>query len=435
MNENNITHMNLSRALLACALDFPAYLDAPEIARVQPADMHPSFADAWNKARELHNARNLSVTTLSAALPPSFSIPYLNSLRAEYEHTSFEDLQGIAESLRQHAERRSLDELGAWLANMSRGDKSADDVAKEAIKRLTPIALKSGHAFTALGETLSKVYEEIETRYKNPVDIWGIPYKYYPKLSSVTGGKQKGELTLFVGEPKIGKTWFILQDAMGTALDGTPVAFWSGEMKKEHIVRRMLQILGMDGRRMRTGRMEDGDWPILTNAIETLEHAPFYLDTQKLHIKDARAVVTQLKNEHGVEYVVFDYAYLIGAQGKDEIEKTGNVSSELKSIAMDLDVACTLITSVNKAGMDTSGAGVSKSNVRGSGQQIHDSDNVFIFTKFAPVDDTDKLRVLPNEYDQLTTLHLAAGRELDVHVPGGCVHYRRQNSPKFVEQS
>jgi replicative DNA helicase len=434
MNENNITHMNLSRALLACALDFPAYLDAPDIARVQPADMHPSFSDAWTKARELHNARNLSVTTLSAALPPSFSIPYLNSLRAEYEHTSFEDLQGIAESLRQHAERRSLDELGAWLANMSRGGSNADDVAREAIKRLTPIALNNTHTFTRLGETLGKVYEDIEERYKNPVDIWGIPYKYYPKLSKATGGKQKGELTLFAGEPKIGKTWFILQDAMGTALDNTPVAFWSGEMKKEHIVRRMLQILGMDGRRMRTGRMEERDWPILTNAIETLEHAPFYLDTQRLHIKEARAVATRLKNEFGVEHMVFDYAYLIGAQGKDEIEKTGNVSSELKSVALDLDVAVTLITSVNKAGMDTSGVGAAKSNVRGSGQQVHDADNVFIFTKFAPVDDSDKLRVLPTEYEQLTTLHLSAGRELDMQIPGGCIHYRRNNSPKFDEQ-
>jgi replicative DNA helicase len=432
MNENNITHMNLSRALLACALDFPAYLDAPEIARVQPADMHPSFADAWSKARELHNARNLSVTTLSAALPPSFSIPYLNSLRAEYEHTSFEDLRGIAGSLRQHAERRSLDELAADLAKMARGDSSADDVAREVIKRLTPIALSKGHNFTPLKDALSEVFDEIEQRSKNPTDVWGIPYKYYPRLSKITGGKHKGELTIFAGEPGVGKSWWAIQDAMGAAIDGTPTGMWCGEMKKKQIARRMLQLLGLDGRKSKTGNM-DGQWDILAVGIETLENIPFFQDDRPLHIKDLRPVLTRLKNEHGVEYVVLDYAYLIGANGRDEIERTAMVSGECKNVLIDLDLAGTLITSVNKMGMDTT-ANAAKSNVRGSGQQIHDADNVFMLTKFSPVDDMDKLRAKLDEYDQFATLHITKGRELDAHIPGGCIHYRRQNSPKFEEQ-
>jgi replicative DNA helicase len=432
MNDNNITHMNLSRALLACVLDFPAYLDAPDVAKVLPEDLHPSFAEAWSKARRLHDVNNLSVATLSAALPPSFSIAYLNELRAEHSNVSFDDLKGIAGSLRSHAQKRSLLELGKDIVNLSSYGRDADDIARDAIKRLTPIALNNGHTFSPLKDALSDVYEEIQTRSHNPGDVWGIPYKYYPRLSTITGGKQKGELTIFAGEPAVGKSWWTIQDAMGAAIDGTPTALWSGEMKRQQVARRMLQLQGLHGRRSKTGYMEADDWNALNSGIETLENIPFYQDDKPLQIHDVRAVLTRLKAEFGVEYVVLDYAYLIGAKGKDEIERTGMVSQEIKNVITDLDLACTLITSVNKGGMDTTSAG--KASVRGSGQQLHDSDNVFLLTKFARVeDDPNDLLIKPDMEPQFSTLHIHKGREMEEHIPGGCIHYRRENSPKFTE--
>jgi replicative DNA helicase len=435
MNENTQKHIDLSRALIAGVLDFPGVVDAPDIAKVQASDLAPSFEPVWVHIRELQHADNLSVTTLSAALPASsgFTIPYFNRLRAEYRETSFEDLQGIAEALRGHSQKRELDALGSWLANESRNGNKAEDIARDAIMRLTPIALSQGHTFTPLRESLSEVYDEIQKRAANPGDIWGIPYKYYPKLSSITGGKQKGELIIFAGEPAVGKSWWAIQDAMGTALDGTPTGMWCGEMRKKQIARRMLQLMGLDGRKSKTGYMEPQDWDILNEGVETLEGIPFYQDDKSLHIKDLRPVLTRLKNEFGVEHVVLDYAYLIGANGKDETERTAIVSGEVKKIVSDLDLSCLMITSVNKMGMDTTAGGL-KSNVRGSGQQLHDGDVVYMLTKFSPVkDDPEDMQILPADYDQFATLHISKGRELDAHVPGGCLHYRRKNTPKFEE--
>lgn len=434
MSDNTAKHIELSRALLAGVLDFPAILDDPEISKIQPTDLAPGYTALWAKMRDLHRENSLSVAALVSAMPLSsgFSVPYFNNMRAEFDDTSFDHLKGIAGILRNHAEKRNLDALASWMATSARNGKDADDIAREAIKKLTPIALNNGHSFTPLTESLSEVYSEIEERFKNPGDIWGIPFPDYPRLSKVTGGKQKGELILFAGEPKVGKSWWVIQDAIMTAIKGTPVGMWCGEMKKKQIARRALQLMGLDGRRMKTGYMHETDWPILTNAVEHLEGVPFYQDDKPLHVNDLRPILTRLKNEYSVEHVVLDYAYLIGAGGKDETERTANVSREVKSVITDLDLSCILVTSVSKMGMDTES--VIKSNIRGSGQQIHDADTILMLTKFAPVkDDPADMVIKPAEYDQYATLHISAGRELDHHVPGGVIHYRRQDTPKFTE--
>lgn len=436
MSDNTTKHIELSRALLAGVLDFPAILDDPEIAKVQPSDLAPGYESLWTKMQDLYRKDSLSTVTLAAALPvmEGFSITYLNKLRSEFDNTSFDDIKGISAVLRNHAEKRNLDSLALWIASESRNGSTAEQIARDAIQKLTPIALQKGHNFSPLKEALHEVYTEIEARAKNPSDIWGIPYKYYPKLGKVTGGKQKGELTIFAGEPKVGKSWWAIQDALGTAQDGTPTGMWCGEMKKRQIARRLLQITGLDGRRSKTGYMEARDWEALNEGVELLENLPFYQDDKPLHLNDLRPVLTRLKNEYGVEHVVLDYAYLIAAAGKDETERTSNVSREAKSVITDLDLSCILITSVTKLGMDVSGSGVVKSNIRGSGQQIHDADMILMLTKFAPVEgDSQDLIIKPAEYEQFATLHISAGRELDHHVPGGCIHYRRQDSPKFTE--
>src|SRR5688572_14471928 len=116
MNENQLTHMNLSRALIAGVLDFPAVLDSPEIARIQSSDLYPGFGDALTKIRELQQTNNLSIVTLTSALSDQFfTIPFFNALRAEYRDTSFEDLHGISKSLRGHAQKRELAEFAKSL--------------------------------------------------------------------------------------------------------------------------------------------------------------------------------------------------------------------------------------------------------------------------------------------------------------------------------
>lgn len=297
------------------------------------------------------------------------------------------------------------------------------------------VELASGR-ITSIADAADEVERKVKERSQNPVDVWGIPYAF-PYLSQLTGGKQTGELTIIAGEPKVGKSWWVYQDALETAIKDTPVYIWSGEMKREQVMRRMYQLLGVNGRNMRTGKMAEHDWDAMSDARALVLNSPLYIDDAPMKLTDLRSILMHEKIEHGIKQFVIDYAYLVNAPGKDEIEKTGNVSQTLKVICGELDLCGHLITSVSKAGMDSTSEQAVKSNIRGSGQQIHDADVVYMLTKFSPAsEDAVALMVKPDQYDKMVTLHIQAGRELDHTLPKGVLHYKRmENSPKFEEMS
>ena len=284
---------------------------------------------------------------------------------------------------------------------------------------------------TSITDAAEEVYIDIQKRAENPGDVWGIPYAY-PYLTQVTGGKQAGELIIVAGEPGVGKSWWVHQDALETSVTHKiPCFIWSGEMKRKQIMRRLYQLYGLNSRRSKTGYMNESDWAILKRAKETISDCPLYIDDQPMRLDEFYSVLYHEKQEHGIQQFVVDYAMLITTQGKDEIERTSNVSLEMKRICHELNLSGILITSVTKQGMDTNNENVMKSNIRGSGQQIHDADIVYILTKYAK---TDELYIQPAQQENIISLHISKGRELDHHLPNGIIHYERDGeSPKFNE--
>lgn len=332
------------------------------------------------------------------------------------------DVRKKAESLRYQAEQAN--------------DAGIEKAVNEIIKIPSTVA----NHIVSIGDTADEVEREIIERAKNPVDVWGIHYAW-PKISKLTGGKQKGELILHSAEPKIGKSWFWLQDALYTAMGDsklgipeTPVYYWCGEMKRAQLMRRFYQILGVNGRAMKSGRMSEEDWGLLADAKALVMNSPLHIDDKPLMLHELRSRLVREKAEHGIEQFVIDYAMKIIAPGKDETEQTANISREIKNICNDLSLAGVLITSVNKGGMDSKTEFASKSNVRGSGQQIHDADVIYIMTKFNGQRDGQDYGVMPHDYDRVVSVHISAGRELDQQIEGGFIPYMRKlNSPKFVE--
>jgi replicative DNA helicase len=307
-----------------------------------------------------------------------------------------------------------------------RVDKLISEIGKNA-------SLQTIHRVTSITDLANAVEVDIKKRSEAPGDVWGIPYAF-PYLSLLTGGKQLGELIILAGEPKAGKSWFVCQDALETAIKGTPVFIWSGEMRRKQVMRRLYQLYGLNSRRSRTGYMKSEDWDILNEAKEAITGCPLYIDDNLLKLEELRGILMHEKEEHGIQQFVIDYAMLVHAPGKDEIERSANVSTELKNLCSELLLAGILIASVNKQGMDTASENVTKSNVRGSGQQIHDADVIFMLTKFCKTKDPDENYIQPSRWDNIVSLHVKAGRELDHHLPNGIIHYERMNgTPRFKE--
>ena len=179
--------------------------------------------------------------------------------------------------------------------------------------------------------------------------------------------------------------------------------------------------------------MTADDWDKLADAKALILNSPLYMDDTPLSLHEVRPLLARMKAEYGIKEFVLDYAKLIRAPGKDEIEQTGNVSIEVKRICGELQLAGTLIASVNKSGMD--GSGPSKSNIRGSGQQIHDADVIYQLTSF-PEKYGMEYGVMPQDYGRCVALNISAGREFDGIIEGNFIGYmREEKSPAFVELS
>ena len=281
---------------------------------------------------------------------------------------------------------------------------------------------------------------EIQERERDPRAVWGIHYAW-PFLSLVTGGKQKGELIYLGGEPGVGKSWWAFQDAMQTAIgnpskkiEPVPTCLWSGEMPAKTAIRRMFEILGVPKRRMLTGKME-AYWHEFNVAKATLLNSPLYISDQPLSVENADDFIAREMGEHGVEYFVFDYDWLISAKGDGEIETSQAISRTFKTIARKRNVSIMLLSSVNKLGMDTT-ADTTKSNLSGSGKKIHDADIVYLLTKLneKKVPDDIMQKFMPKDYWKIVVLNIGKGRDLDYHVPDKKIMYARETpNPKFRE--
>jgi bifunctional DNA primase/polymerase-like protein/DnaB helicase-like protein/primase-like protein len=312
-------------------------------------------------------------------------------------------------------------------------------IAKSTIRYQPKDEYKTIPALPNAWDVIDKLEAEIVDRQKNPKDVWGIHYAW-PYLSIITGGKQKGELTILAGEPGVGKSWWAHQDALYTALGdpsksipSTPTLLWSGEMPRKQVFRRFFEMLGVPKRHMLTGQMSAEDWQFFTEAKALIVTSPIYVSDAPLDLKDVRGLLEREIAEHGVEQAIFDYDWLIHASGDGEIEQSQNISRSLKQLARELDLAILLISSVNKMGMDSTNENVTKSNVSGSGKKLHDADVIYILTKFNEKKNGDT-SIMPNDYDKIATLHISKGRELDYHLPNGAINYMRETpNPKFRE--
>jgi replicative DNA helicase len=161
-----------------------------------------------------------------------------------------------------------------------------------------------------------------------------------------------------MGKPGLGKTKFILQLGfnMGQSMPG---AIYEMETDEDQIMdREFSRRTKISDRHFETGQLEDGEWPIYTQAFEELadpEKTQVYLDFGSGWTTNGlRADLARLKAEHNIKWYMVDYMkFLRDPYGKDETERLNHISSQLKQINRELELASVIIHSMNKKGIES----------------------------------------------------------------------------------
>ena len=170
-------------------------------------------------------------------------------------------------------------------------------------------------------DVLVDTFNRLEELYNNKGYITGIPTGF-TDLDYKTAGLQNSDLILIAARPAMGKTSFALNIAQHAAVHShVPVAIFSLEMSKEHLVNRMLCSEAMvDSQKMRTGKLEDDDWQKIASALGPLSAAPIYIDdTPGTSITEIRAKCRRLKLEKNIGLIVIDYLQLMQGGVKEKI--------------------------------------------------------------------------------------------------------------------
>ena len=196
------------------------------------------------------------------------------------------NIRRYAEIVRERAIMRKLAEVSTQIAESAYNPtgRSASDLLDNAESKIFEIAeagARGKQGFIDIQPLLKQVVERIELLYskENPSDVTGIASGFHD-LDQKTSGFQPGDLIIVAGRPSMGKTAFSLNIAEHVALElSKPVAIFSMEMGGAQLALRMLGSIGrLDQHKVRTGRLDDDDWPRLTHALGKLNDASIFID-------------------------------------------------------------------------------------------------------------------------------------------------------------
>ncbi|MBT3336218.1 MAG: replicative DNA helicase, partial [Methylococcales bacterium] len=136
---------------------------------------------------------------------------------------------------------------------------------------------KSG--FIPVRSLLAKAVDKIESLYEQDNPITGVSTGF-TDFDEMTSGLQASDLVIVAGRPSMGKTTFAMNLAENVAIKAKkPVAVFSMEMPGDQLAMRMMSSLGrIDQHKVRTGKLDDDEWPRMTSAINLLAETQLFID-------------------------------------------------------------------------------------------------------------------------------------------------------------
>jgi replicative DNA helicase len=164
-----------------------------------------------------------------------------------------------------------------------------------------------------------------------------------------------------------------------------PVAVFSMEMPGEQLAMRMISSLGrIDQHRVRTGKLEDDEWPRMTSAINILAETKLFIDdTPAMTPTEVRARCRRLAREHDgkLGLVVLDYLQLMQSPGAESrVNEISDISRSLKALAKELNVPVIALSQLNRSLEQRPNKRPVMSDLRESGAIEQDADLiVFIY--------------------------------------------------------
>lgn len=304
----------------------------------------------------------LDVVTLSEALEGRDQLDSVGGLAylAELARNtpSASNIRAYADIVRERATLRKLIRAASQVAESAFAPqgRDADELVNEAERLVFQISEERPKAGgpVGMGELLTRAVNRIDELFNMQGEMTGLSTGFRD-LDSMTSGLQPSDLVIIAGRPSMGKTTFAMNLVEHAVISSDkPVMVFSMEMPAESLMLRMLSSLGrIDQTRMRTGQLEDEDWPRMTSAVSLLKDKQLFIDdTAALSPNEMRARIRRVVREHGnLGLIMIDYLQLMQIPGFSE-NRTGEISEisrSLKGLAKEFGCPVVALSQLNRA--------------------------------------------------------------------------------------
>jgi replicative DNA helicase len=260
------------------------------------------------------------------------------------------NIRAYAEIVSERATMRHLISIGHEIADSGFNPQGRDsatliDIAESKVFQISDSRPSTGGP-QSIKPLLTKAVERIDELFQNKGSLTGLSTGF-TDIDEMTQGLQNGDLIVVAGRPSMGKTSLMMNMAEDAVIRGdAPVLVFSLEMPADSLILRTLSSLGnINQSKIRSGQLEDEDWPRLTSAVTMLNDRPLFIDdTGGISPNEMRSRARRVAREYGpLGMILVDYLQLMSVPGNVENRATeiSEISRMLKSIAKEFN--CPLI--------------------------------------------------------------------------------------------
>ena len=267
---------------------------------------------------------------------------------------TLEEYKALADTIVTLAYKRdtvaTLAKLNEMFSSKQMSIMSMNNTLYGSFDKLTENYIVDGEIKT-FGEVAKESYADICSR-RNETGFTGLPSKFQRINNYFT--YEKGELILIKARMKMGKSAFLMNEALHKIKCKVPTVYFDTDMNDRLFTIRVLaNISGVDQKKVKDGNMSAKEQAEVDKALKLLEEAPF------VHIYDPawdkNKVITTckiLQRRMDLQFVVFDYIKSNTTSSSEQYNELGEMCDFLHNkIAGELDLAVLAAAQLNRQNM------------------------------------------------------------------------------------
>ncbi len=342
----------------------------------------------------VNNQQPLDVVTLSEELDRTGDLDKAGGLdyliKLARNTPSASNIKAYSEIVRDRALLRQMISVAHEIAEnaFSPEGRGSEEILNDAEQRIFQIAENRPNQGgpEPVNPLLKRAVDRIDFLFNNSDQLTGVTTGF-DDLDDRTAGMQPSDLIIVAARPSMGKTTFAMNLVENALMaEEKPVLVFSLEMPADQLISRMLSSIGrIDQTKVRSGQLDEEDWPKLTTAVNMLRDKPLFIDdTSGISPNEMRTRARRIVREHGeLGMIMVDYLQLMQiktGKASSRTEEISEISRSLKALAKEMKCPVIALSQLNRSLENRPNKRPVNSDLRESGAIEQDADVImFIY--------------------------------------------------------